>query len=387
MASSCSLDAWGSMLKPIAKHLIYVVVVICIYGNAGCMCDVYCPTEELRACLRRAQSVFYNQALALNTKKSYQVGLKAYVLFCLNFGYPPFPATDDALAAFITFWSMSCSFRSIKVYLAAVGNHHLEQGMQWVPIGKREVVRRVYQGVKRMRGVAAKPKMAISLEDLLTMKDHLAVDDWADTIWYAAALTAFFLMLRKDNISVSKEVATNEGHVLKGSDVTPMVGDQRGFWVKIRASKTSGLYNDPHVVALLPVENSPLCPVTAIEKVIKLRNQIPFINGGQHDNTPLFMLRHNGPLYAPLTHKQFVQKLKSLIHDIGKDSKLFSGHSFRRGAATLAFSLGSQHQHIKHLGNWKSEVFLDYNQWSSEQRVVLPRLLADHAASLRVHPR
>ena len=57
-----------------------------------------------------------------------------------------------------------------------------------------------------------------------------------------------------------------------------------------------------------------------------------------------------------------------LCSKIGINSSKYSGHSFRRGGATLAFKLGTDHSMIKFLGDWSSDVYLMYNQMSQEDR-------------------
>jgi len=82
---------------------------------------------------------------------------------------------------------------------------------------------------------------------------------------------------------------------------------------------------------------------------------------------------------SPLTHGTFVRKLKELISRIGLDPTKFSGHSFRRGAATLAFTLTGSHELIMSLGDWTSNAYLGYKQVSDQSRCVLPRLMAASA--------
>ena len=67
---------------------------------------------------------------------------------------------------------------------------------------------------------------------------------------------------------------------------------------------------------------------------------------------------------------------------IGIDHTLYAGHSFRRGGATLGFSLTSRHTLIQALGDWASSAFLAYDEHSDEARLELPTLMARSIAAL-----
>ena len=84
-----------------------------------------------------------------------------------------------------------------------------------------------------------------------------------------------------------------------------------------------------------------------------------------------------------MTHSVFVRRFKVLITDIGLNPADYSGHSFRRGAATLGFTLTDRHELIKYLGDWRSDAYLGYNQMSSvESKCLLPELMAQYAIGL-----
>ena len=65
------------------------------------------------------------------------------------------------------------------------------------------------------------------------------------------------------------------------------------------------------------------------------------------------------------------------------DPTKYSGHSLRRGGATLAFTLGTDHSLIKFLGDWSSDVYLIYNEISMVDKLLLPRKLAAFCTTVR----
>ena len=86
-----------------------------------------------------------------------------------------------------------------------------------------------------------------------------------------------------------------------------------------------------------------------------------------------------------MSHSVFVRRFKVLIKDIGLNPADYSGHSFRRGAATLGFTLTDRHELIKYFlrGDWRSrDAYLGYNQMSVESKCLLPELMAQYAIGL-----
>ena len=115
--------------------------------------------------------------------------------------------------------------------------------------------------------------------------------------------------------------------------------------VHIKASKTDPFRVGVHV-AVGKVED-PLCPVTAVLDYLLTRG------GGE------------GPLFRfvdgkPLTRSRLVDCVRQALQEAGIDSKPYSGHSFRIGAATTAAKEGVGDATIKMLGRWRSNAYQLY---------------------------
>ena len=63
---------------------------------------------------------------------------------------------------------------------------------------------------------------------------------------------------------------------------------------------------------------------------------------------------------SPLTKNKFVSKFRGLLDQAGIDSSLYSGHSFRIGAASTAAANGVEDSLIQTLGRWMSSAYLAY---------------------------
>ena len=64
----------------------------------------------------------------------------------------------------------------------------------------------------------------------------------------------------------------------------------------------------------------------------------------------------------------FTSNLKKILNSAGYSPHLYSGHSMRRGGATLLFQLGCDPIIIQAIGDWKSDQFMKYCGLSLDQR-------------------
>ena len=94
-----------------------------------------------------------------------------------------------------------------------------------------------------------------------------------------------------------------------------------------------------------------LCPVRAI---LSHFGASP-LGGGR----PLFNFMSNGREVS-LTAPGFVVRLRKVLGVLGYSSSEFSAHSFRRGGASYAFSLGVSPLQIKLRGDWASDAYERY---------------------------
>ena len=84
--------------------------------------------------------------------------------------------------------------------------------------------------------------------------------------------------------------------------------------------------------------------------------------------------------YGPskfVTYNSFTSRLKKLLTEAGYEPALYSGHSFRRGGATLLHKLGATILQIQASGDWASQCFVRYLHVSAEDRQVVQLLVSD----------
>ena len=115
--------------------------------------------------------------------------------------------------------------------------------------------------------------------------------------------------------------------------------------VFLRQSKTDPFRQD--VSIYFGKTQGDLCPVSAILAYIGIR---PPVRG------PLFVYRDG----SFLTRDKLIGALKQALCTAGMDTKGYSGHSFRIGAATTAALKGVEDSVIKMLGRWESSAYQRY---------------------------
>jgi hypothetical protein len=100
--------------------------------------------------------------------------------------------------------------------------------------------------------------------------------------------------------------------------------------------------------------NIVICPLTAIEKkYVSKRNSKYSVTSA---SDPFFAT----DVYEVLTRQYCLEKLEYVLQLCGFDSKSYSGHSFRSGAASSAGKAHVEDHLIKVLGRWKSDSYCRY---------------------------
>ena len=105
-----------------------------------------------------------------------------------------------------------------------------------------------------------------------------------------------------------------------------------GLLVTFKCTKTIQFGERRLHIPLLRIVDSPLCPVSAYLRMIRLVTA--------RRSCPVFLI--SGPSgLVPLTKRSFVSNFRScLVAAELSDAQSFRGHSFRRGAASWAFRCG-----------------------------------------------
>ena len=117
--------------------------------------------------------------------------------------------------------------------------------------------------------------------------------------------------------------------------------------LSLKSSKTDPFWRG--VQTVIGSTQDHLCPMVALLAYLAVQGGSP---------GPLFRFM-NG---LPLTHPEFVSRVKTALQSLGYPAKDFAGHSFRAGAASTAAAMGIQDSVIKAPGRWESSAYLLYTQ-------------------------
>ena len=276
-------------------------------------------------------------------------------MFCAHFLFEPIPATLETLSLYAQFLTRSFrSVESVKNYLSGVKLLHTMTDTPCPYFGSHEL-RMALRGMARMKPHCPKQAAPITPQILAAILNTLDLQDNVEHIvMWALFVTAFFTLARKSNLVLS---TNNKGKQIKRQDILLA---QDSMLVRFRWTKTIQFGQKVLEVPLLKMPQSKLCPVRACQRMIKAVPARP-------QDSAFSLPRPWG--IAPVTYDHFQQFLKSKIQEIGLDASLFSSHSFRRGGATWAFKVGVRGELIQVQGDWLSDAYTRYIDFSLEERL------------------
>ncbi|KAJ8518857.1 hypothetical protein ONZ45_g4091 [Pleurotus djamor] len=238
--------------------------------------------------------------------------------------------------------------KTIKSYLSAVRSLHVDADVPFTSC-ESPMVQRVIRGIRRYQGERSRnPKQPITIEILR----KIALNDPTShelIVFQAAAKLAFAGFLRCGEFTVAKANSFDPSvHLTRASvDFQPSFDDAAFIIVTLPSSKTDPFRKGvPLYIAAAPGTST--CPVSALQQLFKSDPRPP--------NSPLFVSSDG----LPLTRDNFIARLKLSLLLAGCDPSGFSGHSFRRGAASSAAAAGYPDHLIQQLGRWRSDAYKLY---------------------------
>ena len=160
-------------------------------------------------------------------------------------------------------------------------------------------------------------------------------------------LRAFFGFMRVGEFAVDSNNRVQDSN-LRFSDISfSSLGAGCGsVLISFRSSKNNQS-GSPQVIRLAAARDAGICPVTALRQYVGVRPQGPGV----------LFCHYSG---APLTPYQFNATLKRALALCGLGEQCIRAHSFRIGAATVAFRLGVPFPVIQQMGRWRSDAAQAY---------------------------
>ena len=262
------------------------------------------------------------------------------------------------------FLSRTLTPASIRNYLSGVKLLHLFTGADY-PFTKDFILSLTLRGIARnalhtpRRAPPVTPSILLSISHVLDCEG----DPRSSTL-FCAFLFTFYLMARLANIVPKSAKSFDPRRHLTRGDVAVT---SHGLLVTFKCTKTIQFGERLLHIPLLRIHDSPLCPVSAYLRMIRV---VP-----ARRSCPVFLIF--GPKgLAPLTKRTFVSAFRSYLFTAGiSNTQSFRGHSFRRGAASWAFRCGVPGEIIQFYGDWSSDAYKLYLEFSLESNLTLANQL------------
>jgi hypothetical protein len=283
-------------------------------------------------------------ALKSNTQKTYSFAQTRFINFCELFNQPIMPVSEDTLLMYISYlFEQGLSGSSIRVYLSAVRSLHIFSGRPYPT-----ELHRVKLAIKGAVRQTPKPirKLPITFNILKQMLPFLA-QCFDKKLMHAVSCLAFFGCFRLGELCLADGKPFIHSQHLCVNDITL---DERDLCLTVHLKQSKTDVDNAGVDVFLGCSRDSLCcAYCSMKSYLKFRNCLPI-----HANTsPLFVVPGGGVL----TKTYMISVTRLLLSMSGHDPSLFSGHSFRAGAATTAGDNQFREWELKMLGRWASPAY------------------------------
>ena len=248
---------------------------------------------------------------------------------------------------------------SVRNYLSGVRTLHLFHGLSY-PFTEDYLLHMELKGISRLnphvpkRAIPVTPKILMLFHRLMNPDSTLHCNVWACCLFLFFTLSRLGSMLPRSSSTSLKAFVTKDR----------VRFTKEGVLVTFLQTKTIQFGKRRLHVPLIRL-NSIFCPVSAY-----LRADLGGSSGAA------FTFKNKGRI-AWLTVSKFIRTFRSILSKGGfKHAHLFTGHSFRRGGATWAFQSGVSGEVIQVLGDWSSDAYKQYLEFSMQDRLNLAALFA-----------
>ena len=305
--------------------------------------------------------LYFQAALAPSSQKTYTSAQNRYIRLCTSLQLSPLPLSEHQLCQFASFLAKkNLSHSSIKGYLSALRHLQIASGLPDPGIASMPKLEGVVKGIK---SIQAKTKQKANVRLPITVDILRRIGEvWEQQgtsidhcMLWAAVTMAFFGFLRAGELTVPSDAAFDPAVHLTRDDLSiDSISDPQSIKFRLKAFRKG-------VDIVVGRTGNKLCPVAAM---------LSYLAVGGNKTGFLFHFRDD----KLLTKARFVESVR-LALAAGFNQKLYSGHSFRSGAATTAGACGIPDSAIKMLGRWSSATYLIYIRNPRE-------LLANYSALL-----
>lgn len=314
--------------------------------------------------LSSENQISQSHRFAKGTAQNMVSGVRTWIFFCVYFGLQHSPATPCNIVPFLELMAITATYAHLKHLLSSIKFYHQAKNM-FFPEFDFDIVNTM-QGIKRRQSHTPHQALPLTpdiMRDMYSLLDMTKVQDLA--LW-CSFLVTFYCLFRKSN-SVPKSM--NSVDLKRTLLRRHILIDQNTVFVHCTFSKTIQFGQRDLVIPIPGNSDEALDPVRhlqALHQRVKSDGDAPAFSFGP------------GKF---ITHNSFTTRLKKLLTQAGYAPSLYSGHSFRRGGATLLYRLGASILQIQMSGDWASQCFARYLHVSDEDRGEIQSLVSDALSS------
>lgn len=262
---------------------------------------------------------YARQSKSPATLRAYKAIWRIFTAWCEARELSPLPASPETVVAYIADQADHIKPVTLKKHLAAVSSIHKLRGYD-SPV-QSEPVRLTMAGLRRVKGVASKPKRALRVEHVRKMVETMP-DDLVGVRDRAIILVGIVTGMRRSEIV--------------SLDVSDLTFEPEGVVLTIRKSKRDQEGRGRQVAVLLG-RHEATCPVRAVRR---------WLSESELKVGPLFVRLDPAGARQRLAGKAVARIVKRAAARSGLDATMFAGHSLRRGFASETARAGASERSI-----------------------------------------
>ena len=302
------------------------------------------------------EAEYLYHGISSDTRRAYESIILSFISFGRVRGWPrPFFPTSSAQAAtwianeanLVVREGKALYKKTLQRKITALASYHVDLGMPTEQLYNKRIDR-VIKGANRFHGVVTKKQPSpITLPVLRSMVQAMRVAplDFGGHVemeMLCAVFTlAFACFLRAGEFTYSE--FDPRFHFQRSS---VKLSENGPSTITLKSSKTD--QERRGVTIVIPRGPPDICPVRALQRWL-------FATFLRSEDAPLFDFHGR-----PFTKQIMVGYMEKALRRAGYVAKDFTGHSFRRGAATWASAIGTPTNEIQILGRWNSDCFKLY---------------------------
>lgn len=310
--------------------------------------------------LSNSTHTLMSESVEASTRAAYKSGFDCFLHFLrLNniVSDSSIPAiSEEVLMSFVTFCHTvkQLAYSTIKLYLCGIRFNYVLSGVS-SPLcnldgAANPLIRlhMVLQGVKKQGKTTTRRRLPVTIDVLHNVCTRLQQglrSPFLDAMLRTACITAFFAFLRCGEFTCKTAFDPSVNLCCQDISILP---DHVVLHLKQSKSDPFRQGVDIKLYCL----SSPLCPKCQITRYMRIRQQV-FPSDGSDS---CFV----NAVGQPLTRVEFIALFRHALVAAGYDAALYSGHSFRIGAATTAARVRVEDHLIKVLGRWSSDAYTRY---------------------------